>query len=42
MSTGRILAWMLLAAVLALAFAGYQRAGLVMNWETLMALCGVR
>ncbi len=29
-----------LAAVLALAFWGYTTPGMMLNWETLMALCG--
>lgn len=41
MSLGRALAWVLLAGVLALAFAGYLRADMVVQWDSLMALCGL-
>ena len=42
MSLRRGLGYALIAAVLAVAFAGYLRPALVMNWETLIALCGLR
>lgn len=42
MSARRCLGYVSIAAVLALAFAGYLRPSLAVNWETLIALCGLR
>ncbi len=40
MTLRRVIVSAALAAVLALAFMGYLRPELMLNWDALMALCG--